>query len=202
MYLGAHVLLPEGFDDASRGALPAGDLPRPLPRRLSAASARRRRIPTSSPTTPSASQLDGYNRIQQEHAYEFYKDWTGPDFPRFLVVEIQHPTPYYDDSYAVNSANLGPYGDAIMHELVPEIERQFRGLGAGLGALHLRRLDRRLGGAGGAGLLSATSSTAPRSPAPTRSTSAPTPWSTSTRTRTPTTQEGPFKRTPRPGHRN
>ena len=31
-----------------------------------------------------------------------------------LLIEIQHPTPYYDDSYAVNSANNGPYGDAIM----------------------------------------------------------------------------------------
>ena len=48
-----------------------------------------------------------------------------------LLIEIQHPTPFYDDSYAVNSANNGPYGDAIMFELVPEIERRFRGLGQG-----------------------------------------------------------------------
>ncbi len=56
----------------------------------------------------------GYNRIEQEHAHQFYKDWTGPGFPRFLIIEIQHANPYYDDSYAVNSANLGPYGDAII----------------------------------------------------------------------------------------
>jgi hypothetical protein len=31
----------------------------------------------------------------------------------------------------VNSANNGPYGDAIMRELVPEIERRFRGIGQG-----------------------------------------------------------------------
>jgi hypothetical protein len=31
----------------------------------------------------------------------------------------------------VNSANLGPYGDAINHELIPEIERRFRGIGSG-----------------------------------------------------------------------
>jgi hypothetical protein len=31
----------------------------------------------------------------------------------------------------VNSANLGPYGDAIMYELIPEIERRFRGIGQG-----------------------------------------------------------------------
>ena len=48
-----------------------------------------------------------------------------------LIVEIQHATPYYDDSYAVNSANMGPYGDAIMYELIPEIEKQFRGIGQG-----------------------------------------------------------------------
>ncbi|MFW8303895.1 hypothetical protein, partial [Klebsiella pneumoniae] len=40
-------------------------------------------------------------------------------------------TPYYDDSYAVNSANAGPYGDAIQYELIPELERRFRGIGAG-----------------------------------------------------------------------
>jgi S-formylglutathione hydrolase FrmB len=48
-----------------------------------------------------------------------------------LIVEIQHPTPFYDDSYAVNSANLGPYGDAIMKELLPYIETKFRGIGQG-----------------------------------------------------------------------
>jgi hypothetical protein len=73
----------------------------------------------------------GYNRTEQEHAYQFYKDWTGPGFPRFLIIEIQHANPYYDDSYAVNSANLGPYGDAIVRELIPYIEKRFRGIGQG-----------------------------------------------------------------------
>jgi hypothetical protein len=75
--------------------------------------------------------LEGYNIIQQQEAYDFYKRWNGPDFPRFLIIEIQHPTPYYDDSYAVNSASQGPYGDAITHELIPYIEKEFRGLGKG-----------------------------------------------------------------------
>lgn len=48
--------------------------------------------------------------------------------PRFIAVTLQHPTPYFDDSYAVNSANNGPYGDAIHQELIPEIERQFRAI--------------------------------------------------------------------------
>jgi len=46
-------------------------------------------------------------------------------------VEIQHATPYYDDSYAVNSQAQGPWGDAIMRELIPEIERRYRGIGEG-----------------------------------------------------------------------
>jgi hypothetical protein len=75
--------------------------------------------------------LAGYNRIQEQQAYDFYQKWISPKFPRYLVVEIEHANPYYDDSYAVNSANLGPYGDAINHELIPFIEKQFRGLGQG-----------------------------------------------------------------------
>ena len=55
-----------------------------------------------------------------------YDAWTSDDFPRMIVVTFQHPTPYFDDSYAVNSANVGPYGDAIMGELIPEIEQRFR----------------------------------------------------------------------------
>ena len=43
-----------------------------------------------------------------------------------IIVTFQHPTPYFDDSYAVNSANNGPYGDAIMRELVPYVESHFR----------------------------------------------------------------------------
>jgi hypothetical protein len=56
----------------------------------------------------------------------FYKTWTSADFPRMIVVTFQHPCPYFDDSYAVNSVNCGPYGDAIMEELIPKIEEQFR----------------------------------------------------------------------------
>ena len=43
-----------------------------------------------------------------------------------ILVTFQHPTPYFDDSYAVNSVNVGPYGDAIMQELIPEVEKRYR----------------------------------------------------------------------------
>ena len=46
--------------------------------------------------------------------------------PRFLSVTFQHPSPYYDDSYAVNSENNGPYGDAILQELIAAVETKFR----------------------------------------------------------------------------
>ena len=42
------------------------------------------------------------------------------------MVEIRHETPYFDDSYAVNSANLGPYGTAITSELMPAVDAHFR----------------------------------------------------------------------------
>jgi putative esterase len=52
--------------------------------------------------------------------------WKSPGTPRFISVTLQHPTPYYDDSYGVNSENNGPYGDAIMRELIPAVEERFR----------------------------------------------------------------------------
>lgn len=73
----------------------------------------------------------GYPRVLQEYGYKFFEQWTGPDFPRVIMVTIQHANPYYDDSYAVNSENLGPYGDAIMYELIPYIEQHYRGIGQG-----------------------------------------------------------------------
>jgi len=56
------------------------------------------------------------------------QEWMKDDFPRMLIVTFQHPTPYFDDSYAVNSVNVGPYGDAIMQELIPEVEKRFRAI--------------------------------------------------------------------------
>jgi hypothetical protein len=63
--------------------------------------------------------------------YKLYQDWTAGRMPRVIIMTIQHATPYFDDSYAVNSANAGPYGDAITQELIPYVERTFRGIGQG-----------------------------------------------------------------------
>lgn len=129
-YLGAWVLLPEGFDTHPEARYPLVINHGHFPSRVDGW----RETPPDPDLKPDYSarfDLVGYNRIQQELSYQFYKDWTGPGFPRVLLVQIQHATPYYDDSYAVNSANSGPYGDAIMYELIPHIEQRFRGLGAG-----------------------------------------------------------------------
>jgi hypothetical protein len=130
MYLGAHVLLPEGFDSHPDVHYPLVIFHGHFPSDFDGF----RETPPDPNLKPEYSErfhLEGYNRIVQEQAYQFYKDWTGPNFPRFIIVEIQHANPYYDDSYAVNSANLGPYGDAITYELVPEIEKRYRGIGKG-----------------------------------------------------------------------
>jgi hypothetical protein len=66
------------------------------------------------------------NSKRGEFRYRTFQAWSGKNFPRIIAVTFQHPTPYFDDSYAVNSANNGPYGDALMQELIPYLEEHFR----------------------------------------------------------------------------
>jgi hypothetical protein len=128
-FLGAHILLPEGFEAHPEARFPLmvfhGHFPSDFDNFRTEPP-----DPNLAPKYSERFRLMGYNRIEQEEAYRFYQTWIRPGFPRFLIIQIQHPTPYYDDSYAVNSANLGPYGDAINYELIPEIERRFRSLAA------------------------------------------------------------------------
>ena len=128
--LGAHVLLPKGFDEHPEARYPLAIFHGHFPSDFGGF----RETPPDPDLEPEYSarfDIEGYNVVVQEHAYEFYKRWTGPDFPRMLIVQVQHPTPYFDDSYAVNSVNMGPYGDAITYELIPHIEEKFRGIGEG-----------------------------------------------------------------------
>ena len=130
MYLGAHVLVPEGFDTHLDARYPLmidhGHFPHTF-------EGFREEKPdlTLKPDYSARFGIAGYNRYQQQAAHDLYKEWTGPGFPRVLVIQIQHPTPFYDDSYAVNSANAGPWGDAIVDELIPHIEKKYRGIGQG-----------------------------------------------------------------------
>lgn len=108
MYIGANVLLPQGYD---------------LPRN------RNVRYPTLF--------LEGHFPVeghapfyfQAEGGNPFTRYWLSGQAPKMIIVELRHETPYYDDSYGVNSANHGPYGDAINHELLPELDARFRTIG-------------------------------------------------------------------------
>lgn len=127
MYLGAHVLLPAGFEDHPEARYPLVIMHGHFPQDMEGF----RPEPPDADAHVSPQGRRASIKTRQAEAHAFYKQWSGPDFPRVLLVMIQHANPYYDDSYAVNSANLGPYGDAITYDLVPAIERQFRGIGAG-----------------------------------------------------------------------
>ena len=61
-----------------------------------------------------------------ECGYDFYKEWISDSMPRVIAISLEQQTPYFPDSYSVNSANNGPYGDAIVGEVMPAIEEKFR----------------------------------------------------------------------------
>jgi hypothetical protein len=117
MHLGAVVVLPEGFDEHPDARYPVAYLHSHFPRTFGFRQ------------TPPDSNLTGRAREWAEAGFRFFQDWRSGALGRFLIVLMQHPTPYYDDSYAVNTQNNGPYGDALTQELMPRVERQFRAIG-------------------------------------------------------------------------
>lgn len=77
---------------------------------------------------PATADTDEEREARDQWFDGFDEAWLSPSFPRMLLVTFQHPTPYYDDSYAVDSPNSGPYGSAIVRELIPYIEEHFRAI--------------------------------------------------------------------------
>ena len=130
MFITGHVLVPKDFDKHPEARYPLAIYHGHFPATFGGF-----RTTPPDPNAPCVYSkrfsLDCYNRVEEKEAYDFYQKWISPDFPRMLIVEIDHSNPYYDDSYAVNSANLGPYGDAITYEFIPALEKQFRGIGQG-----------------------------------------------------------------------
>ena len=102
--LGANVLLPKGYDEHPDVRYPViyeqGHFPR-----------------------------GRVGRFSEDPKSAAFKAWNSDDIPRFIRVTVEHACPYYDDSYGVNSDNVGPYGDAIVTELIPEIEKRYRAIG-------------------------------------------------------------------------
>ena len=122
MYLGAIVLLPDGFDSHPDARYPVlynqGHFQHDLTN-----------FRTEPNTGGGRDGRGGRGAGNIDYAYKLYQDWTAGRLPRMLVVFTQDANPYYDDSYAVNSVNLGPYGDALTQELYPYVEKQFRAIG-------------------------------------------------------------------------
>ncbi len=62
-----------------------------------------------------------------ETGTEFRDGWFDPEVPDFLMVYLDGTGPY-GDPYQINSRNSGPWGDAVVEELIPHIEQSFRAI--------------------------------------------------------------------------
>jgi hypothetical protein len=116
MHLSATVLLPKGYDTHPHVRYPV-------------VYVHGHGIPFSFSTSPESEARTAALRSNGSNlktGYEFAQEWMSDDFPRVIAVTFQQPTPYFPDSYSVNSANNGPYGDAFMQELLPSLETRFR----------------------------------------------------------------------------
>jgi pimeloyl-ACP methyl ester carboxylesterase len=102
MYIAADVLLPEGYDEHPEARYPVIYL--------------------------QGHYGDSFG-FSETLDNDFSKWWISDDAPRVMIISFRHETPYYDDSYAVDSANVGPYGTAITKELMPASDAQFRTVG-------------------------------------------------------------------------
>jgi hypothetical protein len=116
VYVHAHVLLPKGYAEHPTTYYP------------SIYTLGHGQTPLSFSTTPPRSGAP--NAINPatglESGYATYQAWSGDAYPRMIAITLEQQTPYFPDSYSVNSANNGPYGDAIVQEIVPYLEEHFR----------------------------------------------------------------------------
>jgi len=106
MYLGANVLLPRSWEPGSERRYPVlfhlGHFPGD-------------RTPFGfDPGAPGSGRTAGFSEF-----------WMSDEAPEMFIVTIRDANPFYDTSYSVNSANVGPYGDAITQELIPFLEAEF-----------------------------------------------------------------------------
>lgn len=114
----ATVLLPRGYDDHPDIRYPTVfTFGHNVPFGFNPDSARVRGIGQVNPVTG------------VESGFDFYKAWNGERFPRVIAVSFEQATPFFLDGYSVNSASNGPYGDALVEEVIPALERRFRMIG-------------------------------------------------------------------------
>jgi Putative esterase len=123
IYINATVLLPKGYAEHPKTYYPSvyalGHAP--VPFEFTTDSTERERGPTEVRRGATISKTSGL-----ESGYDFYKSWVRDDFPRVIAITLEQQTPYFPDSYSVNSANNGPYGDAVIDEVMPYLEEHFR----------------------------------------------------------------------------
>jgi Putative esterase len=126
MPLGAVVLLPKGYEENSTRRYPVvytiGHFSERAPFGFT--------FDGCNKPEPAEARAQRLARSAREPGCEFQAAWTSGKVPEVIAVFIQHTTPFYDDSYVLNSPNNGPYGDAITQELIPEIDRRFRTVAA------------------------------------------------------------------------
>lgn len=117
VHIGASVLLPAGFHDEPERKYPSvvvfghGDTPFGF---------------NTDPASRTEAAIEQARDANVETGYDFYRAWSSPDFPRVVAITFEHPSPYFVESYAVDSANNGPYGRAFIEEVYPYLEREFR----------------------------------------------------------------------------
>jgi hypothetical protein len=111
IYLGATVLLPKGYEEHPETHYPVNYI--------------QGHFSLRAPNGFDPEKPDSNSRWAA-YGHNFYKFWISDECPRMILVTFQHPCPYYDDSYGVNSPNTGPYGDALIKELIPKVEKEFR----------------------------------------------------------------------------
>jgi hypothetical protein len=116
IYIYAHVLIPKGYAEHPSTYYPAvytlGHSQTPL------------NFSTTPPRNGAPNVVNPATGV--ESGYATYQQWSGDNYPRVLCISLEQQTPYFPDSYSVNSANNGPYGDAIIQEMIPYLEQQFR----------------------------------------------------------------------------
>lgn len=115
VYVHATVLLPKGYDEDPDRHYPAVyTFGHGIPFGFTTDSTRVRGL----------GEIDPVRGV--ETGYDFHESWISDDFPRIIAISFQQQTPYFPDSYSINSANNGPYGDALVEEVIPALEARFR----------------------------------------------------------------------------
>ena len=115
IYLNAYVLLPRDYDTHPNAHYPA----------VYANS--HSEAPYSFTTTPATpEEIADAKTGNVQTGYDFYKTWTSDGYPRFFAIAPFVSSPYFLEAYDVDSANNGPYGQAVTQELIPFLEKTFR----------------------------------------------------------------------------